>query len=144
MKNLKMILFITLSVLSFYSFGSTPILGNSNFNAFDSNPIIKIKTTSDYFVGKWKVMVEGTPNGDVIMNVTIKKEENKYVGSVQSEGSGSEPVKADKIEITDNELKIYWLAGGYNVYLQLEKVNENAIEGSLMDMFDAKGERIIE
>jgi len=100
--------------------------------------------SSDFFIGKWKVQVYATPNGDVIMNLDIKKVNDIYIGSVQTDGSGPQPITADKIEFKNNELKIYWLAGGYNVYLQLEKVEENIIEGSLMDMFDAKGERLIE
>ncbi|MCR8667869.1 hypothetical protein NO995_09265 [Aestuariibaculum sp. M13] len=141
MKKLPIIISSIFTLLTFNTFASNisqyPVDVNLVLIGNDIN-------SNDYFIGKWKVQVDGTPNGDVIMNLEIKKIDDKYVGSVQTDGSGPNPVKADKIEIKDNELKVYWLAGGYNVYLQLEKVKDNVITGSLMDMFDAKGERVVE
>ncbi|MCH4553436.1 hypothetical protein [Aestuariibaculum lutulentum] len=141
MKKLPIIISSIFTLLTFNTFAS-----NISQYPVDVNLVLIENdiNSNDYFIGKWKVQVDGTPNGDVIMNLEIKKIDDKYVGSVQTDGSGPNPVKADKIEIKDNELKVYWLAGGYNVYLQLEKVKDNVITGSLMDMFDAKGERVVE
>jgi len=142
MKNLKkLILSSLLTLLSFYSIASNVKAINTSLNS--EYDLIYINIT-DYFIGKWKVQVNGTPNGDVVMNIVVIKVDGKYIGSVQTEGSGPEPVKADRVEVKENEFNIYWLAGGYNIYLHLEKVKDNIIEGTFMDMFDCKGERVIE
>ncbi|WP_370479773.1 hypothetical protein [Tamlana flava] len=114
-------------------------------NVIDSfNPILKLSPIeAGFFIGEWKVLVKGTPNGDVVMNVVIEKKDDKYIGTVQSIGTDVKPVKADKVEIKENKMKIYWFGGGYNIFLHLEKIDDNKIEGSLMDMFDATGERIV-
>ncbi|MCW3807050.1 hypothetical protein [Plebeiibacterium marinum] len=97
----------------------------------------------EFFVGKWNVIVEGTPQGDSNMEVRVEKQDGKIVCLMQSDAGGEfKPV--ERLEITDTELTAYWTAGGYNVYLFLEKVEDNKVEGSLMDMFDATGERVVE
>ena len=82
----------------------------------------------------------GTPNGDSPMKAEVVQKDGKIVVLMQSE-EGGELKPVDRFEISDTELTAYWVAGGYNVYLFLEKVDDDNVEGSLMDMFDATGVR---
>lgn len=110
---------------------------------FVTSNVIAAQVEGEFFVGKWSVLVEGTPNGDSKMEARLEKQDGKIVCLMQKEAGGEfKPV--DRLEISDTEMTAYWSAGGYNVYLYLEKVDEDKVEGSLMDMFEATGERIKE
>jgi hypothetical protein len=97
----------------------------------------------DYFAGKWNVMVTGTPNGDAKMLVTLERVDGKLSGTLLNSGQG-EPTKFSRVEEKENSVTLYFTSSGYDVYLQLEKKDENIVKGSMMDMFDATGERIID
>jgi len=99
--------------------------------------------STDFFVGKWNVLVVGTPNGDAKMPVTLERVDGKLTGSL---GNSDQPesVKFTNVEEKGNSVTLYFTSGGYDVYLFLEKKDENKVVGSMMDMFDATGERIIE
>ena len=52
-------------------------------------------------------------------------------------------LKVEKIEEPDEKtIVIYFHAQGYDLNLRLEKKEEDKVTGSLMGMFDAKGERV--
>lgn len=101
------------------------------------------QATSDYFVGKWNVLVTGTPNGDAKMVVVMQRVDGKlkaeFVGNDQPEVP-----KVSNIEETEKSVRIYFTASGYDVYLYLENKGENHVEGNMLDMFDAKGDRATE
>lgn len=72
----------------------------------------------------------------------IAQNEGKLEGFIiDSEGKAA---KVDRVATTDKSLSVYWIAQGYDVYLTLTKKEDNKVEGSLMDMFTAKIERIVE
>ena len=99
---------------------------------------------SDYFVGKWAILVEGTPNGDATSNFVFERnEKGELIGEVQTEGQAA--IKLSRVEENGDELTAYFTsASGYEVYMYIEKIDENTVEGSMMDMFDATGERVVE
>jgi hypothetical protein len=97
----------------------------------------------DYFAGKWNVTVVGTPNGDAKMLVTLERVDGKLTGTLLNSGQG-EPTKFSRVEEKENSVTLYFTSSGYDVYLQLEKKDENIVKGSMMDMFDASGTRVIE
>jgi len=101
------------------------------------------KTGADYFVGKWNVVVAGTPNGDAKMLVKLEQKDGRLTGNLSNPGQ-SEPVKFSNVEVKENSVTVYFTSSGYDVYLTLEKKDDNKVEGSMMDMFDAKGDRVIE
>lgn len=98
---------------------------------------------ANYFVGKWSVLVEGTPSGDATNTVTIELKDDKLVGTIFTKGS-TEPKPFTKITQKGNSITAYFVASGYDVYLFLEKIDENKALGSMLDMFDATAQRIIE
>lgn len=99
----------------------------------------------DFFIGKWKVLVEGTPNGDAIMIVNFERnEDGKIIGTNGDEKGETPEIKFTRVDAKEETVTAYWVAQGYDVYLFLEKIGDNEAEGSLMDMFDATGTRVSE
>lgn len=98
--------------------------------------------TADYFVGKWSVVAEGTPNGDAKFLVSLERKDGKLGGIIIDPATGKETSKIDKVEEKEKSVTVYFVGGGYDVYLFLEKKDNDHVGGSLMDMFDAKGERV--
>ena len=94
-----------------------------------------------YFSGKWNVLVKGTPNGDarMIMDLQTKKDS---LSSVMRDSTGKEISKISSIELSDTSVTVHFTAQDYEVYLVMNKKNEDNIVGNLMGMFDAEGKRI--
>jgi hypothetical protein len=99
------------------------------------------KTSADYFVGKWSVLIKGTPNGDAKMIVTLQKQDTTLTGTIQ-DSSGQVNSKIDKMELTGDKITLYFTAQGYDVNLEMDKKDDDHITGSMMGMFDAEGERV--
>ena len=99
---------------------------------------------ADYFVGKWTVSVEDTPMGDMTMNIAIERVDGTLTGTLG--GGEMEAIKFSKIEeVKDKSVTLYFSTpDGYDVYIYLEKKDDNAVKASIMDMFDANGIRVIE
>lgn len=97
--------------------------------------------SGEYFSGKWNILTEGTPSGDANSLLIIERnEEGKLGGVFQSEGG--KPAKLTRVEETEESITAYFIASGYDVYLWLEKVDDDTVEGTMMDMFDAYGTRV--
>jgi hypothetical protein len=101
------------------------------------------QTNAEYFGGKWNVVVAGTPNGDAKMVVSLENKDGKLNGVVL-DSTNTEIAKITKIEEKDKSITAYFNAQGYDVYLNLEPVDADHVKGTLLDMFDAKGERVKE
>ena len=100
---------------------------------------------ADYFVGKWEVTVAGLPDGDVTSIVTLERKDGKLTGTMLQKGkSASEANKFTKTEEKTGSVTAYFTAGAYDVYLFLEKKDDNNVTGSMMDMFDCTGVRVVE
>ena len=99
------------------------------------------KTGADFFAGKWKVLVTGTPYGDLKRIYVLEKSGNTLSGIVQ-DSTGKEITKCSKVEVKDNEVTLYYQAMGNDVNITLIKKDDDHVTGSVLGMFDAKGERI--
>jgi hypothetical protein len=97
----------------------------------------------DYFAGKWSVLVEGTPNGDAKMIINLQRKDSTLTGVIL-DSTDKEIAKITKVEEKDKSVTLYFTSQGYDVYLLLEKKDDDHVTGSLMDMFDAKGDRMKE
>lgn len=99
--------------------------------------------STDFFVGKWDVLIVGTPNGDAHSTLTLGRVDGKLAGDFKS---GTETaIKLSKVEEKADEVTVYFTSSnGYDVYLLLKKKDESHVEGTMMDMFDATGVRIVE
>ena len=99
------------------------------------------KTGADFFAGKWKVLVTGTPYGDLKRIYVLEKNGNELTGIVQ-DSTGKEITKCSKVEVKDNEVTLYYHAMGNDVSITLIKKDDDHVTGSVLGQFDAKGERI--
>jgi hypothetical protein len=98
------------------------------------------QTTKDYFVGKWKITVMGTPNGDNTGTYILDRKDGKLVGSLQ-DSTGKEVTKFTSVDEKDKSITINFTVQSYDVSLQLDPVDDDHVKGSMMGMFDAKGVR---
>lgn len=96
--------------------------------------------TEKFFVGKWKLMVYGLPNGDTPMVLNIEKKDGVLSGTLGDGGANDN--KLTKVEINKTTLEMNFIGGGYNVPMYLDKKGDNEVEGSMNDMFDVKGTKI--
>jgi hypothetical protein len=99
------------------------------------------KTGADFFAGKWKVLVTGTPYGDLKRIYVLEKSGTELTGIVQ-DSTGKEITKCSKVEVKDNEVTLYYQAMGNDVSITLIKKDDDHVTGSVLGQFDAKGERI--
>ena len=95
---------------------------------------------ADYFAGKWNMLVKGLPNGDTKMFVVLDKKDTTLAGTIQ-DSAGTEISKFSKVELKREGVIVYFTAQGYDVYMSMNKKDEDHVTGSMMDMFDAEGVR---
>ena len=101
------------------------------------------KDSSDYFIGKWSVLLKGLPNGDSKMYVNLEKKDTALTGLIL-DSTKTEIAKVSKIEKKGYTITLYFTAQGYDVYLYMEKKDDDHTTGNMLNMFDAVGDRIKE
>jgi len=99
------------------------------------------KTGADYFAGKWNVLISGTPYGDLKRIYVLEKKESSLNGIVQ-DSTGKEIAKCSKVEVQDNQVTLYYQAMGNDVSVTLVRKDDDHVSGSVLNMFEANGERI--
>lgn len=97
----------------------------------------------DFFIGKWKLDVYGLPQGDAKMMMVIEKKDGKLAGWLGGE-NGEEPNEFTKVEIEKETLYVRFLGGGWDVPVYLDKDGDDAVVGSMNDMFDVEGTKVKE
>ncbi|HTQ66051.1 MAG TPA: hypothetical protein VMI12_14730 [Puia sp.] len=99
------------------------------------------KSGGDYFTGKWNILVKGLPDGDTKMSVNLAKTDTSYAGAL-NDSTGKEIAKFSKVEMKDTTVTVYFTAQGYDVYLRLNRKDDDHVSGTMLDMFDAEGDRV--
>ena len=99
------------------------------------------KSGAGYYADKWNVLVKGTPNGDARMYFLLADNGGKLTGTVQ-DSTGKELSKMDSTLVAGEELTVYFNAGGYNVYVNLKKKDDDHAEGNLLGMFETYADRV--
>ncbi len=100
---------------------------------------------TDFFAGKWKITVLGTPNGDATFATNLVRKDGVLTGQLKVVGDDSLPVvEISKVEDDSEKVVIYFSTQGYDVNVELTKVDSDNLKGSLMGMFEAKGTRVKE
>jgi hypothetical protein len=94
-----------------------------------------------YFSGKWNVLIKGTPNGDARMIFDLQTRNDSLTGVVR-DSTGKEFSKISSVELTDTSATVHFTAQDYEVYLVMNKKDNDNITGNMMGMFDAQGKRI--
>ena len=90
---------------------------------------------SDFFTGKWDMLIKETPNGDAKMTAVFTRADGKLKGELLPV-DGSDAIPVTNIEEETDAITIYFSAQGYDLSVKLSKVDENNLKGSLMDMFE--------
>ena len=98
---------------------------------------------TNYFTGKWNVLIKNLPQGDTRMIVNLEKVDSVWTGAI-SDSAGKEVSKFSKVEMQDTTVTVYFTAQGYDVFLTLNQKGDDQVTGSMMDMFDAEGDRVRE
>lgn len=97
----------------------------------------------DFFLGKWEIMVAGTPNGDIKFATDLQRKEGKLFGELTIPADPNAPaIPISNIEEGTDKITIYFSAQGYDLNLDLEKVDQDNLKGTLMGMFDSKAVRV--
>jgi len=99
------------------------------------------KKGADFFAGKWKVLITGTPYGDLKRIYVLEKNGNALTGIVQ-DSTGKEVAKCSNVEVKDNEVTLYYQSMGNDVNITLIRKDDDHVTGSVLGTYDAKGERI--
>ena len=100
------------------------------------------KTGVDYFAGKWNVVILGTPYGAELKRVYIlEKKDNGLAGTVV-DSTGKEIAKCSKVDVTDNDVTLYYNVMNTDVSIVLTKQDDDHVTGKAMGTYDAKGERV--
>lgn len=97
----------------------------------------------DYFIGKWNLNVMGLPSGDEVMLLVIEKKDGKLSGFIGG-ANGENPNKLTKVEIKDKSLNVRFMGDGWDVPMYLDKKDDKSVTGSMNDMFDIEGTKVIE
>jgi hypothetical protein len=71
----------------------------------------------------------------------LLEQRNDSIAGVAQDTTGAEISKLTDVTLKDNEINFYFTAQGYNVSLLLTRKDEDHVTGSLLNMFDAEGER---
>lgn len=97
---------------------------------------------ADFFAGKWEITVSGTPNGESKLVAELVRKDGKLTGHLVN---AADP-KSEKIPATitedGNRLAMGFVAQGYDVTIDLTKVDDDNLKGTLMDQFEAKAKRL--
>ena len=96
---------------------------------------------TDYFPGKWKVTIYGTPNGDAAMIFQLERKDGKLTGTVR-DSTDKEMSKISKVDEKDSSINVFFTTQSYDVNVFLKPAPVDSVKGTLMDMFDAKGIRL--
>ncbi|AUD02462.1 hypothetical protein [Spirosoma pollinicola] len=98
---------------------------------------------TDFFAGKWEITIVGTPEGDAKMVTELIRKDGKLTGELK-DPTGTRPVTPiTKIEEAADKLTIYFdTAQAGEIPVELTKVDNDHLKGSLMNMFDSTALRV--
>ncbi|AXE21703.1 hypothetical protein DR864_23240 [Runella rosea] len=108
-----------------------------------SQTAIPAVPTNDIYTGKWEMLIIGTPNGDAALTTVLVRKEGKLTGTIIPKTSDQkEEIKISNIEEADGKITLYFTIQDYDVNVLLEKVDDENLKGSMMNMFDVKAKRV--
>jgi len=99
------------------------------------------KDSTNYFTGKWNMLLKGLPTGDTKMFVNLEKKDTTYTGTIL-DSTKTEVAKISKVDKKGYTVTLYFIAQGYDVTLFMEKKDEDHVSGNMLNMFEALGERM--
>jgi hypothetical protein len=98
-------------------------------------------TPADFFPGKWEISILGTPNGDSKLKIQLTRKDGKLTGQL-TDPTGN-PIQIEELIEESGKITIGFAAEGMSLSIDLKKVDDNSMKGSLMSgRFDAKAVRL--
>ena len=99
---------------------------------------------SDYFAGDWEVQIKDTPMGTISVLLTLERVDSKLTGKFVDQASKVE-TKMNQITEEGTGLTLSFTAEGYgDLYLTLQRADDDNVTGSLMDSFAVQGKRVVQ
>jgi hypothetical protein len=95
----------------------------------------------NYFIGKWDVLVKGTPQGDVHLKFNIADSVGHLKGVLLDTTAAHKDIPVTNIEMATDKITIFFTTQSYDLSLTLAKKDDDHATGSLMGMFDALADR---
>lgn len=102
------------------------------------------KKGADYFAGKWKVSIPGTPLGDLKRLIILEKKDNGLTGVVKDDATGNEIAKISKVDVKDNEVTIYYHANDLDVVLVMTRKDDGHATGNVLESYPLEATRVKE
>lgn len=102
------------------------------------------KAPDDFFAGKWEIAIVGIPNGDAKLVADLVRKDGKLTGQLtDATGTMAEKIPIESIEESADKLNLAFTAQGHNVTMELAKVDDDNLKGSIMGgMFNATAKRV--
>ncbi|GAB3318399.1 hypothetical protein GCM10027299_09850 [Larkinella ripae] len=124
MKKVTIVLFIFLLGVVFQSFSQTT-------------------APADFFAGKWEITVTGTPNGDSKLVADLVRKDGKLTGQLTNAADpNAEKIPVTAIEENGDKLGLSFVAQGYDVTIDLTKVDNDNLKGTLMNSYETTAKRL--
>ena len=96
---------------------------------------------ADFFVGKWEITVVGTPNGDSKLIANLMRNGDNLTGQLINPADSTAEKVPIIVEHNGDKIGMAFTTQGYDVTIDLAKVDEDNLKGMLMNMFDATAKR---
>ena len=100
------------------------------------------KPATDFFAGKWEILVVGTPNGDAKFTTELIRKDGKLTGELKVAAGDVKDAMPATVEEAEGKITIFFSTQGYDVNVELNKVDDDNLKGTLMNMFEAKAKRV--
>lgn len=104
---------------------------------------VQKSVTKDPYVGSYEMTVFEVDNfGDIPLFLDITKEGDQYKAAIKpQDGSQDVSFEVEGTTFDEGSFTVEAYAAGYDIYFELT-IEEDALSGSLMGMFDIEGNRI--
>ncbi len=99
---------------------------------------------TDFFAGKWEILIMGTPNGDAKMVAELVRKEGKLTGELKDPTGTNPTMPITKIEEdAGKQITIHFdTAQAGEIGIELTKVDDDHLKGQLMSMFESTAVRV--
>ena len=96
--------------------------------------------SKDYFAGKWDIVIEGLPNGDTPMQLDLARKDGKLSGTLTPQGANA-AIALPTVTENDKSITFTFEAQGYDINIDLNPAEGDAVSGMMMGMFNVTGKR---
>ncbi|GAB4042345.1 hypothetical protein [Spirosoma foliorum] len=98
---------------------------------------------TDFFAGKWEITIKGTPEGDAKFVTELVRKDGKLTGELKDPAGVRPATPITKTIEEKDKLTIYFdTAQAGEIPVELAKVDDDHLKGSLMNMFESVGVRV--